>query len=73
MINQNEDNAIELNADTNEAPIFYNTNDIAKILGCSLDAARTIMNRKDFPLIKVGKNYKVYKVAFEKWALERRD
>lgn len=72
MINQNEKNEIELNADKNEEPIFYNTNDVARILGCSEPTAREVMNRRDFPLIKVGKNFRVYKVAFENWALERR-
>lgn len=73
MINQNENIKMELNVDKNETPIFYNTDDLTRILGCSSQTAREIMNRNDFPLIKVGKNFKVYKVAFENWALERRD
>ena len=59
------------NEDT--TPVFYKSSDITRILGCSDPTARQIMNRKDFPLIKVGKNYRVYKTAFEKWAMECRD
>lgn len=53
--------------------IFYTTKDLCRILGCSDPTARELMNRPDFPLIKVGKNNRVYKPAFEKWAMERRD
>ena len=47
--------------------IIYNTEEVAKILGCSLPTARIIMNRRDFPLLRIGKNLKVYKTAFENW------
>ena len=43
-----------------ETIIFYGTKEVAACLGCS------------FPLIKVGKNLRVQKAAFEKWASERR-
>jgi len=52
--------------------IFYGTKEIARSFGCSIPLAREIMHRPDFPLVKVGKNLKVYKSAFEKWASERR-
>lgn len=52
---------------------FYNTNDVAKMLGCTPPTARAIMYRADFPLIRVGKALKVSKAAFEKWASERKD
>ncbi len=52
--------------------IFYNTKDVARLLGCSIQTAREVMYRKDFPLIRVGKNLKVQKTAFETWASERR-
>ena len=52
--------------------IFYGTKEVAKCLGCSLPTAREIMRRKDFPLIKVGKNLKVERSAFIAWASERR-
>ena len=59
--------------DEDTTPVFYKSSDITRILGCPDPTARQIMNRKDFPLIKVGKNYRVYKTAFEKWAMECRD
>lgn len=52
--------------------IFYGSKDVALCLGCSIPTAREIMNRHDFPLIKAGKNLKVSKTAFEKWAEDRR-
>ena len=55
-----------------ETTVFYGTKDIAKCLGCSLPTAREIMHRSDFPLIKVGKNLKVLKAAFEEWAMKQR-
>lgn len=51
---------------------FYNTMDIAKMLGCSPPVARAIMYRADFPLIRVGKALKVSKHAFEEWASKNR-
>lgn len=56
----------------NEPLKFLNTKEIAKILGCSLPTARRIMNRQDFPLVRVGKNMKVSNSAFNKWAEARR-
>ena len=50
---------------------FYNTMDVAKMLGCSPPVARAIMYRADFPLLKVGKSLKVSKPAFEEWASKR--
>ncbi len=58
--------------ENNQETVFYNTKDVARCLGCSIPTAREIMMRYDFPLIKAGKNLKVYKEAFEKWASERR-
>ena len=48
----------------NEPIRFMNTKDVAKALNCSLPAARAIMMRADFPLIRVGKNFKVKESAF---------
>ncbi|MCH5192059.1 MAG: helix-turn-helix domain-containing protein [Oscillospiraceae bacterium] len=71
----NEEKIIDLTGGTNvnDRSIFYSTSDVAEMLGCSEAAAREIMRRADFPLIKVGKNYKVFKPAFEKWAMQRRE
>lgn len=63
---------MEAVSNDNNTVIFYNTKDLARFWGCSVDTAREIMNRSDFPLIKVGKNYKVSKKAFEAWTMERR-
>lgn len=57
----------------NDLIIFYGTKEVAQCLGCSLPTAREIMQSYDFPLIRAGKNFKVAKPAFEKWAMERRD
>lgn len=51
---------------------FIGTKEIAKLMGCSLPVARQIMHRKDFPLVKCGKNLKTMKSAFVTWASERR-
>ena len=58
---------------TSEAElVFYTTKQIAKALGCSIPTARQLFYRADFPALKIGKNYKVEKNAFEKWCSERR-
>ena len=51
---------------------FYGTKDVARILGCSLPTARDVMMRYDFPLIRVGKNFKVSEQAFIDWSSRRR-
>lgn len=55
-----------------EKVIFLGTKEVAKALGCSLPTARKIMRRPDFPLIRAGKNMRVYKQSFIKWAESRR-
>ena len=55
----------------NITTIFYTTKDVARCLGCSLPTARQLFHRADFPALKIGKNLKVSKDAFEKWASER--
>ena len=51
---------------------FLVTKDIAEALGCSLPTARNIMMRADFPLVRVGKNFKVSEQAFIEWSSKRR-
>ena len=51
---------------------FIGTKEVASLMGCSIPIARQIMKRKDFPLIKCGKNLKVMKSEFIKWASQRR-
>lgn len=56
----------------NEKIKFLNTKDIADALGCSLPTARAVMMRADFPLLRIGKNFKVNKQAFIEWSKNRR-
>lgn len=51
---------------------FIGTKEVAQLMGCSVPIARQIMRRRDFPLIMCGKNLKVMKSEFIKWASERR-
>ena len=51
---------------------FIGSKENAALMGCSVPVARQIMRRKDFPLIKCGKNLKVMKSEFIKWASTRR-
>lgn len=51
--------------------VFLKTEEVANALGCSVPTARQIMRRPDFPLIRVGKNMRVSKSAFLKWAEKR--
>ena len=52
---------------------FIGTKEISKLMKCSVPVARQIMHRKDFPLIMCGKNLRVMKSEFIKWASQRRD
>ena len=51
---------------------FIGTKEVAALMGCSIPVARQIMRRKDFPLIKCGKNLKVMKPKLIEWASVRR-
>ncbi len=51
---------------------FIGSKEIAALMCCSIPVARQIMRRKDFPLIKCGKNLKVMKSEFIKWASQKR-
>ena len=51
---------------------FIGTKEVAALMGCSIPVARQIMRRKDFPLVKCGKNLKVMASKFMEWASERR-
>lgn len=55
----------------NDELVFLTPMDVSKIIGCSVQAARELFYREDFPTIKVGKNFKVMKSAFVRWASER--
>ena len=51
---------------------FIGTKEVAALMGCSIPVARQIMRRKDFPLVKCGKNLKVMASKFMEWASTRR-
>ena len=51
---------------------FIGSKEIAALMDCSIPVARQIMRRNDFPLIKCGKNLKVMKSEFIKWASQKR-
>jgi len=44
--------------------------DIVKITGLGRDNVRDLMNRKDFPIMKVGKRKIVSVVAFATWQIK---
>lgn len=44
--------------------------EVADAMNCSLPTARRIMKQEDFPLIKVGRNFKVSKSAFREWSMK---
>ena len=52
--------------------MFIGTKEIARYMGCSVPVARQLMHRSDFPLVKCGKNLRVMKREFLRWASERR-
>ena len=60
------------NAESQSNLRFLITKDVAEALGCSLPTARKVMYRADFPLIRVGKNFKVSEQAFIDWSSRRR-
>ena len=52
---------------------FLNTKEVAEALGCSLPTARNLMLKSaDFPLLRIGKNYRVNEQAFLDWSKKRR-
>lgn len=58
---------------SDEKSVFYTPEDLVEILHSSKPTVYKMMHRRDFPLIRVGNRLRVYKNAFEKWAMERRD
>ncbi len=55
-----------------EAEDYLTAEDIAKIMNCTIVAARDYMNRPDFPLIRCGKGLKVNRLAFLAYNQQRR-
>ena len=46
---------------------FLKVKDIAEILDCSMNKAYNVVGQKDFPKIKIGRNYYIPQDEFEKW------
>ena len=55
-----------------DTKIVLGTKEVAHALGCSLREARRTMLRADFPLLVIGKSYKVNRQAFIDWSSKRR-
>ena len=49
-------------------PEFLTTREVAVLMRCSIPTARELCHRPDFPVFKVGKNFRVSKTALAKWA-----
>lgn len=48
-------------------PLVLTPKDIAKVLQISRNTAYDVMHRKDFPVLKVGKQYRVSRERFLQW------
>ena len=51
---------------------YLTAKDISKIMGCSVEAARTYMARPDFPKLKIGNGYRVSATKFFLYNMEAR-
>ncbi len=49
---------------------YLDCSDIMKITGLGKDNVRTIMNRKDFPTMKIGKRKIVSVIGFATWQIK---
>lgn len=58
---------------TNEEVVFLTPKDVSEMMNCSLVSARQLFHRKDFPSIRIGKNFKVMKSAFIKWCEQKHE
>ena len=50
-----------------ELPLFLNANQVAKTLGVSPSTGYELMNKKDFPALRVGSRIVVPKDKFIAW------
>ena len=57
--------------ENSETSLIIGIDEIAEITGWSKPVIRRFMHRPDFPLIKVGKNLQVNKLAFIKYTMQR--
>lgn len=69
---QEFNNKAEITAN-DEDVVFITPKDVAEMMNCSLVSARQLFHRKDFPSIRIGKNFKVMKSAFIKWCEQKHE
>lgn len=55
----------------NNEIILLNSFEVASILRTSPTTARTIMKKRDFPLLRIGRNLMVEKGSFYRWLQSR--
>ncbi|WP_294836892.1 DNA-binding protein [Eubacterium sp.] len=65
-------NKAEITANDEEV-VFLTPKNVAEMMNCSLVSARQLFHRKDFPSIRIEKNFKVMKSAFIKWCEEKHE
>lgn len=56
-----------------EEVVFLTPKDVSEMMNCSLVSVRQLFHRKDFPSIRIGKNFKVMKSAFIKWCEQKHE
>ena len=50
-----------------ELPLVLNVMDVAAVLGISRNTAYELLHSKGFPVVEVGKQYRVPKARFIEW------
>ena len=50
---------------------FLNVKDVAEIMGISIQTARKLFEKRDFPTIRVGRRLLVSEDAFRKYMMQR--
>lgn len=53
--------------DRKDYPLIMTYKEVMEIMGCSKRVAYEIMERKDFPLIRIGRTKKVEREDFFNW------
>ena len=48
---------------------MYTVKDIKNYFNCGINQAYSIVNRKGFPKVKIGRKYYIPKEQFEKWVV----
>lgn len=64
-------NISQKNETTQHTPTQYTPTDIATLLRIRVSTAYELIKSGDLPALRIGKNYKVPKVAFDKWLSDK--